>query len=265
MNKENQSRLIIVICACLLIGWGLYAFFYQPKLAEISQSKKSLSLLENEISTLLPDQRILKRGELENSLKTEVLAVEEKLPSRENLGSVIQKIISQEGIDYVAVEPQNLVDEKNYKRLPLKLRFGCSFYDLDAFLQRLENLPLILRVDKLDTYKNEKSGEVEVSLIVSIFLTAPSEKTAENVVYKKHKYVRSPFDLETLNVTVESSETLPELNGIWYGVIPKAIINNQVTSVGKYVAGWRVSSISSQEVILTKKGRKYTLRATGGK
>lgn len=83
--------------------------------------------------------------------------------------------------------------------------------------------------------------------------------------YESISWVRNPFRLAVANVPAIVADTRPaipnmKLEGIvWDRSNPYAIIDGEVRTIGDLVAGYTVSEITKEKVVLERGGDKYEL------
>jgi len=137
----------------------------------IEQLEKDIELTANKIAE---GKRIAARlgplkeeyAELLEKLKfLEVLLPKEKeIP---DLLVMIQDTLTEFNVDFTTFTPQNISWEKDriYGKMPIAMSLTASYFDLIAYLDRIENLPRIIDVKSL---RLSKAGNEADKLNISI-------------------------------------------------------------------------------------------------
>jgi Tfp pilus assembly protein PilO len=80
---------------------------------------------------------------------------------------MIQDTLTEFNVDFSTFTPQNISWEKDmiYGKMPIAMNLTASYFDLIAYLDRIENLPRIIDVKNLSL---SKTGEEDENLNISI-------------------------------------------------------------------------------------------------
>lgn len=263
-----QKTLAIILIAVVII-WGSYNYLYRPKLAEIDSLKKTLEMIDLEIKMIVPDEKVLKRGvELKKIIKAELDELIAKIPTEAEVPFIIEKFISEVGkglnIDYNLIQPQPVVSEGKYKRLPLKVTFISDYMDLNLYLTKLKTLPSTIRTDELDLKRTGELPKLKVHMLLSSFVM-PGEAPVKAWQFRRKPYLYDPFfkPEEKARVVIPKKKEDLVLQGIWKGKKNIAFINDKAVGVGQYINGYKVIKIEDNKVILQKGRKTYTLKFGG--
>ena len=92
---------------------------------------------------------------------------EKKLPKQKDLHDFIKKISSfrdTEGLNGQIIEPGNPRRQELFHTLPVTLRFEGSFMSLAGFLDRLDKMERLSRVQRLDIVANTNQSPANLAV-----------------------------------------------------------------------------------------------------
>jgi Tfp pilus assembly protein PilO len=270
--RENLVK-IITLFLIVVLGLVTYRTVIVPKASGVRKMRDTLRKIELQVNTIFGEEVTLRGGmEQHEELLKQLEKFSQQIPSENNLPGIVDEIINRSGeglkIDYTLVEPQELQSEGKYKRLPIKISFVCNYPDFITYLTQLQDLAIITSVDNLEVKRDaENPDQLAVDLSLSAFVM-PAE--AGEKIGRREKtplsLLSNPFSIEEeLSLpgkTVKKSAAGPSLRlqGVWQGKATSAFINGRVVKVGDSINGYQVRSIQDKKVVLTKKGKSYTLR-----
>ena len=263
------QKILAVILIAVVVIWGSYNYLYKPKLAEIDSLKNTLEMIDLEIKIIVPDEKILEdEAKLKKIIKTELEELIAKIPTEAEVPFIIEKFISEVGkglnIDYNLIQPQPVVSEGKYKRLPLKVDFISDYMDLNSYLTKLKTLPSTIRTDELDLKRTGELPKLQVHMLLSSFVM-PGEAPAKAWQFQRKPYLYDPFfkPEEKAKVVIPKKKEDIVLQGIWKGKKYIAFINDKAVEVNQYINGYKVIKIEDNKVILQKDRKIYTLEFGG--
>jgi len=161
----------IIFIVLVIFGYVNYTYVYQPRIQKIEQLDREIELTANKITE---GKRIAARLE---TLKKEYKALKEKLQFLEvmlpkekeipDLLVMIQDTLTEFKVDFTTFTPQNISWQKDriYGKMPISMSLTASYFDLIAYLDRIENLPRIIDVN---TLRLSKAGKDPEKLNISI-------------------------------------------------------------------------------------------------
>ena len=173
LSKGTMAFIIFVIL--VVFAYVNYTYIYQPRMQKIEQLNNDTAITAEKIAE---GQRIAARLP---ALKVEYKALLEKLDFLEvmlpkekeipDLLVMIQDTLTEFNVDFTTFTPQNISWEKDriYGRLPITMSLTANYFDLIAYLDRIENLPRIIDVKEL---KLNKTGTETENLNISINMFA---------------------------------------------------------------------------------------------
>jgi len=267
-----QKVLAAVIVAGTVL-WSYYNFLYMPKVREINSLRDTLTSMEREIDTIVPKETIIKEGlDIREIVKNELEDLMKKIPTEQEVPFIIDDLLSKVGaglnVDYKLIQPQPIVAEGNYSRLPLKVNFVSDYTDFNLYLKQLKKLPTTVRIDTLSLNKTVSAPKLVVDMALSAFVMPGAPPLPiENKVVEKRSYLFDPFFRPTELPAGEKGPKGPlfVLEGIWRGRETRAIINDKILSEGGRIDGWELISVGKNEVNLGKEGRTLTIKFEGRK
>ena len=182
LSKGMVAFLIFIILVAFV--YGNYTYIYTPRMERIKQLDRDIEITAEKIAE---GKRIAARLE---PLKKEYAALREKLAFLEvmlpkekeipDLLVMIQDTLTEFNVDFTNFKPQNISWEKDkiYGNMPISMDLTASFFDLIAYLDRIEHLPRIVDAKSL---KLTKSGnEVDtLNINLSLFTYVLTKEAAE--------------------------------------------------------------------------------------
>ena len=173
LSKGMMTFIILVIL--VVFAYLSYTYVFQPRMQKIEQLDLDIEITAKKIAE---GKRIAAKL---GALKVEYKALLEKLEFLEvmlpkekeipDLLVMIQDTLTEFNVDFTTFTPQNISWEKDriYGKLPITMSLTASYFDLIAYLDRIENLPRIIDVKEL---KLTKAGEEVEKLNISINMFA---------------------------------------------------------------------------------------------
>jgi len=169
LSKGMVAFLIFIILVAYV--YGNYTYIYTPRMERIKQLDRDIEITAQKIAE---GKRIAARLE---TLKKEYAALKEKLdflevmlPKEKEIPDflvMIQDTLTEFNVDFTTFTPQNISWEKEkiYGNMPISMSLTASYFDLIAYLDRIEHLPRVVDVKSL---RLGKSGEEVEKLNISL-------------------------------------------------------------------------------------------------
>ena len=173
ISKGMTGFIIFVILVVFV--YVNYTYVYQPRMQKIEQLDRDIEITAKKIAE---GKRIAAKFDV---LKVEYKALLEKLEFLEvmlpkekeipDLLVMIQDTLTEFNVDFTTFTPQNISWEKDriYGKLPINMSLTADYFDLIAYLDRIENLPRIIDVKEL---RLTKAGKEAKKLNISINMFA---------------------------------------------------------------------------------------------
>jgi Tfp pilus assembly protein PilO len=155
----------------LVFAYVTYTYMYQPRMLKIEQLDKDIEITANKI---IEGRRIAAQlGPLREeyaALLKKLEFLEVMLPKEKEIPDLlvmVQDTLTEFNVDFTTFTPQNISWEKDriYGQMPIAMNLTASYFDLIAYLDRIENLPRIIDVQSL---KLSKAGNQADKLNISI-------------------------------------------------------------------------------------------------
>jgi len=173
LSKGTMAFIIFVILVVFV--YVNYTYVYQPRMQKIEQLDKDIMITAEKIAegkriaARLPALKVEYKALLEKLDFLEVMLPKEKeIP---DLLVMIQDTLTEFNVDFTTFTPQNISWEQDriHGRLPLTMSLTANYFDLIAYLDRIENLPRIIDVKEL---RLSKAGNEVENLNISINMFA---------------------------------------------------------------------------------------------
>jgi len=175
MKLSKGTVAFIIFIILVVFAYVNYTYVYQPRMQKIEQLDKDIAITAEKIAE---GKRIAAKLD---ALKVEYKALLEKLEFLEvmlpqekeipDLLIMIQDTLTEFNVDFTNFTPRNIAWEKDmiYGKLPITMSLTANYFDLIAYLDRIENLPRIIDVKEL---KLSKAGNEVEELNISINMFA---------------------------------------------------------------------------------------------
>lgn len=272
----------------LLAGWLGYARYWTPRWQKIAALKQEIAKTDADIAQtridiekfkLLLVELAKQQAQLEEVLK--------KLFPEKKVSLIVRRLIQEKNqglnLEFISIQPAAIKTEGQVKILPVALNIKGKYRSILTYANRLEQEPALKvrqisltspgRPDKDKPYLITATINFDAFLLPDKTPPPAGEPSAEGALGSPRPILsrNDPFaDARVAAVEKEEQARLlaqPELlaptfrlQGVWLGRMPKAFINDEVLSVGDNVSGWKIVKITSDGVVLTAQGKKYTLR-----
>lgn len=174
MKLSKGTTAFIVFVFLVVFAYVNYTYLYQPRMLKIEQLDKDIEITANKI---IEGKRIASQL---GPLKEEYAALVKKLGFLEvmlpkekeipDLLVMIQDTLTEFNVDFTTFTPQNISWEKDriYGKMPLAMSLTASYFDLIAYLDRLENLPRIIDVQSLNLSKAGSEAD-QLNIAINMF------------------------------------------------------------------------------------------------
>ena len=170
---KGMSAFIIFIVLVVFVGFN-YFYIYQPRAQKIEKLNREVELTNKKIvegkkiAAKLGHSREEYKALLEKLEFLKVMLPKEKeIP---DLLTMIQDTLDKFNVDFSTFTPQKISWQKDriYGQMPLTITLTANYFDLIAYLDRIENLPRIIDVKELKLSKAGKEAE-KLNISVNMF------------------------------------------------------------------------------------------------
>ncbi|MFA5103778.1 MAG: type 4a pilus biogenesis protein PilO [Candidatus Margulisiibacteriota bacterium] len=282
MGRPWWQRILLLAGIAVFIGWASYTYLLKDKIKEMSDLKATAEMIQREVSALGMKDVTLDSASINREINKKLEEISRKVPSEADSPYLLERFIAQSlkglDIDYTFIQPLAPVKEDVFKRIPINIDMTAKFEPLNLYLQRIENLPIAIRIDQMDISKNREEPQLlNVKLQLSAFVM-PGAPSATQETHPNLAQIPSidPFFEQELRAAKEADLkkvaafrpaekrkplfVLPKFKGVYKGKTIKAFINNELFGVGDVVGGYIITNITDKYVIVTRNGLGYTLK-----
>lgn len=263
----NIQKFGILFAAVIAVLFAEYQFYFKGIFNELNKLKSEYHFVETEIKANIPEN--IRGTDTESAriaISKELAEMSQKIPGEDELPQVIQGFIKDSSknaiIDYKELYPSTLVEEDDYKKLTISAKFSSDFSNFVNYLENLELMPLIIRVDDLSFDEDPKLHLINAKIGISTFFGKAGIRTAaikEEISESKEAVKKEP---KKKSRRIAKKRFIPPLyyRGFFKGTITKAFINDELLSVGEKIDGFLINEIAENYIIVSKGEKSYTLK-----
>lgn len=165
---KTAAVLLLILAATILLTWA-------PDREQRSDFRHRISKAELEVqqgraveAKLTPLRRTVEQ------LETRYRKIARRTPAEPELAGLMRPIhtaLQQQGVEEMQTRHQAEVPGADYHTLPFDLAFQSGFFDAFLFLEKVESLPRLLRVEDLHLIGQPENpaGKLDVSIKLSAF------------------------------------------------------------------------------------------------
>ena len=182
-NQEKIKQILFWI-TMVLPAIFLVALFslYSPSAQKLKLLRKELTQCEKDIEFLKENELPQKKEQKETlaefqarfeEVKEKISLVEERLPSKENLGAFLEQLTSaskEADVNFFRIKSNEIKDHQNYLELPLEIELKSNFYKLGDYLERLERLARLVNIKSIKIESEEEPYLLKTKLFASTFI-----------------------------------------------------------------------------------------------
>lgn len=171
--RINKSSVVVLAVVALFVAVATFVFY-------IPQNKRLNDLAARSVTM----KRQLKEKSSKASvvpelfrqiseLKSRYRNFDRSLPKRQELGGFLREIaghLADKGLSDQVIEPGNPSREELFHTLPIIMRFKGSYLSLGAFLEEIDQMERLTRVQKLNIHAPRAgSDELDIKLQLNIY------------------------------------------------------------------------------------------------
>jgi len=170
---KNRNTLIFLVVLALLGGtYALVVYF--PQANRLEGVREQIARTAHQCEQDAAKARKIPQMVAEvNQLRNEFEDFDRRLPRQQELGEFLREIsgdsVAGELADHT-IKPGNPSTGTLYNRLPILMDFTCSFTQLVGFLDRLNAMPRLTRVEQIQMDLADE-GRLKVHMQVNIYFT----------------------------------------------------------------------------------------------
>ncbi len=140
MKKQVPLTGVFALALAIVLAVG-YLALIRPKQAEASELSEEIATLESQVAVAVrpkaPEQPEVRIN------VADVFRLAKAMPDRDDIAAIMLELNAlslSTGVEFRAIQPQQVVAKGEYHTLPVMLTFEGNYYDLTNFLYRLRNL-----------------------------------------------------------------------------------------------------------------------------
>ena len=177
MEKKAFGKQVLVslAVATVVIGASI-AGVILPQEKKLEQLEADIvatqaELAENEVQA----QIVPVLAEQVKRMKLQYKDFDRRLPKQDELGGFLETIsahlISSELVDEL-IERKNPIPGQLFYTLPVSMRLRGSYLNVAQFLDRLEKMERLAKVERMRIHRKAKDADLDVRLQINIYFTA---------------------------------------------------------------------------------------------
>jgi len=169
IKKLDRICLGLVIIIPILIGYGVLQMGIKQQMA-IREGKNLLLRQMNDLKMAEGNMQQLKAGL--DATRVNLQGLNERIPEKSEMGTLLKELdglIRKRGIVLVTVQPQAPVKEKLYTKIPVRLVFQGSFFNIYRLFQDLESMQRLMVMEKVTIGTTDLMRDCQVDMTALIF------------------------------------------------------------------------------------------------
>ena len=169
IKRLDRICLAVVIIVSTVFGywvvsWGVkHERLIRQENEILSKKLKDLNLAETNLQRL---KKVL------DTTRGELKILNERIPDSAKIGEFLKQadaLMKERMIELVSLHPQPIVEEKNCKRIPVRLVFKGNFVNVYQLLHDLETMNRTVVMEKMKISKSNNAQVCQVDLTASVF------------------------------------------------------------------------------------------------
>lgn len=183
--EKESSRREKILLTLLTLGLPLflfYQFYYNPSQEKIKILGEDIKSLELEIAKL--ESFVKKEKELTTQLKERKIFLEEVkliLPTEQEIPKLLKDVsltAKKNGLEILSFTPKGEEKRDYYNVIPFDIHLKGNFYDILKFLNEVERLPRLVKLNSIELLPQEKEEKLIMkgNFITYKFTGEPLEK-----------------------------------------------------------------------------------------
>ena len=177
----RETVFVMLLMAIPLAAWW---FVFRPNNMRNDEMKAQIAIKQDKLSRVRREE--IRVGDLkaENASLTEALnSIESKLPSEKEIDKVLREVWKLAETNKMVTKSVRAIHDNRvsgvgpHAEQTIEMKLDGDFMGLYAFLQSMENLDRIMRVNsmKIRAIDKEAAGTVHAELVLSIFFDKSAE------------------------------------------------------------------------------------------
>lgn len=175
LNLKVVDRLCLVAAIIMFLLCGYWLLNRTLKQDGLVRQEKAL------LTKQMNDMRLAERNteQLKASIKAaadELMNLNKQIPEDVQIGTFLKHLdglIRKRNIELITVQPQPVIKEKLYQKIPIRLSCKGSFVKLYQLIQDLDSMERLITMERMAIGKPEQSGDCQLDLTVLVFAREP--------------------------------------------------------------------------------------------
>ncbi|MGC9455164.1 MAG: type 4a pilus biogenesis protein PilO [Phycisphaerae bacterium] len=172
MSQNMKKHWPVLLVAVGMLTVSAAAVFY-PQHRELKELTGRIEAQRQVLdSDLQAAQRLPELIEEVEEMKRRYSNFDRRLPKQQELGEFLREItlnLPAEDLLSDRIEPGNPKREERFQTLPIRMRLRGHFLSLVRFLNRVEQMERLARVDKLSMEAQPDSDELTIEMRMNIY------------------------------------------------------------------------------------------------
>ena len=174
LDRFGKDTLVMLgLAAAVVIG--AVALVFMPQSGQLKRLKTQITAqqstlrAESEQASVVPE--LVRQVE---GMKHRYKDFDHRLPKRTELGGFLRDIAShldEQQLSNQSIEPGNPTRSELFHTLPITMRFRGSYMNIARFLQRLDEMERLSRVEKLQIGRDEGQQDLKAEMQINIYFT----------------------------------------------------------------------------------------------
>ncbi len=160
MSARSATRTLAFAAVLIAVPLASYLLVFRPRNAEIAEAQSEITVKRTRLTDLARlTQRIGDLGREIDARKDELRRLDEKLPDREGVDAVLQRITEiafEHDLLVRSVKGEKVIDSPIAQELPLRMTIDGDFSNFYRFLLAIEEMERIARIHSM---KLSRPGE----------------------------------------------------------------------------------------------------------
>ena len=175
MNTQNiLARIpkeVCIVAAVILAMIGVASLaFYIPQGRKLEQIRTQITTQQRTLEASVQSvQSLPVMIQQVQALKNRYRDFDRRLPKSQELHEFLRQISGYLG--QKELRTASATREEHFNTLPISMKFRSSYLNLAGFLDRVENMERLSRVQKLIINNDDKGDELDVELQMNIYFT----------------------------------------------------------------------------------------------
>lgn len=171
MSKDNAILLGLAAAMAAVAALAVYVPQHLRLEEYRSQALAQQAVLDDEAHKVAVVPELIRQVQ---TLKDRYGDFDRRLPKRQELHEFLKQVnsaLTRSDLANLSIEPGNPTREEYFHTLPIVMKFRTDYLTLSSFLDQLEGMQRLSRVQRLVLHREEKDQELSVELQMSIFFT----------------------------------------------------------------------------------------------